>query len=157
MRKGRTTGLNFENIAGKKRVVSALCSSCQMVKPISEFEILHPGNLRVSYMGIAYHCNGCKQEKEARHRKQERSTLIEKLGGKCCLCGATTNLQMHHIIPRKKYGYLMSRPEFIPESLKEVVCLCYDCHLHKAHEKGYAGHAVCGNFPADAPRLIMNE
>ena len=146
--------LRFECIAGEKCIVDAMCLNCRMMKPVSEFEILRQHTHR---WGIAWHCNACKLDKETRYRKQKRLEIIEKLGGKCCLCYATTNLQLHHIVPRRKHAYLMSKPDFVPESLKEVVCLCYDCHLHKAHEKGYAGYTVYGGFPDDAPRLILND
>lgn len=138
--------------AGKKRSMnnlrSALCTKCKIVKPISEFEISRR---------VARHCDDCKRKTRILQRAHERSEIIRKLGGKCCLCGAAANLQTHHIIPKRKHVYVITMPDFTPESLKEVVCLCYDCHLHKAHNGSFSNGGEILDLPADTPRLILNE
>ena len=132
---------------------SALCTKCKIVKPISEFRIIsHSRKWRV-----ARHCNKCKQDKRIQTRAYKRAEVIRNLGGKCCLCGAETCLQIHHIIPRKKHGYVMMQLDFDPDSLKEVICLCYDCHLQKAHEGSFSRGGKILDIPSNVPRLILNE
>ena len=144
--------------AGRRRSMaslrSALCTKCKIVKPISEFEIVTPLNYQ---WGVARHCNECKLNTKITKRANKRLEIIRKLGGKCCLCGAVSCLQVHHTIPKRKHGYVMVQPDFTPESLKEVVCLCYDCHLHEAHEGSFSKGGNILDLPANVPRLILNE
>ena len=48
--------------------------------------------------------------------------LVKELGGReCAICGATSNLQAHHILPRSQY------PDHAND-LNNGLCLCRRCH-----------------------------
>jgi len=55
------------------------------------------------------------------------SQIVRKRDGKCLLCGSTENLQVHHYIVTKgsstKYRW----------DLRNLITLCYPCHIHKVH------------------------
>lgn len=140
--------LGFVYTNGIKKAVSARCVRCKLMKPVSDFEFWNG-----KHDGFARYCKDCK----AQIKILKRMELIKNLGGKCCLCGATACLQIHHIVPRRLHGFVMIKPDFTPESLKEVVCLCYDCHLHKAHNGSFSKGAKILDLPANVPRLILNE
>lgn len=55
------------------------------------------------------------------------SEFVRKRDGKCMLCGATNTLQAHHYIVTKgrstKYRW----------DTRNLITLCYACHLYKVH------------------------
>ena len=55
------------------------------------------------------------------------SEVVRKRDGRCLMCGSTENLQVHHFIVTKgastKYRW----------NLKNLLTLCYCCHIHKVH------------------------
>lgn len=79
-----------------------------------------------------------KQNKTKRKKKTKKQKLIKKLDElvskivrkrdtRCLLCGSTENLQVHHYIVTKghstKYRW----------DLRNLITLCYPCHIHKVH------------------------
>jgi 5-methylcytosine-specific restriction endonuclease McrA len=57
--------------------------------------------------------------------KLKRNQVIERDGGKCCLCGCKTRLIVHHL----KYPKVIGQ-----ETLDMLQCLCKWCHA-KIHDK----------------------
>lgn len=53
-------------------------------------------------------------------RKSDHDLLIEKLGGRCQVCGSTQDLEKHHIIPLEKGG---------PDVPQNLIVLCRECHV----------------------------
>jgi hypothetical protein len=66
-------------------------------------------------------------------RKQD---MIDKLGGKCAICGSTNNLQFDHVDAYSKsfsIGKLLNYSKKTVEAeLSKCQLLCCDCHLHKS-------------------------
>ena len=144
--------LGFTYTMGRKEAVSARCIRCKLMKPISDFK-----TYRDNYEGFARYCKDCKVEIKAAIKALKRATIIKKLGGKCCLCNAMNCLQIHHIVPKRMHGYAMIQPDFTSNTLKEVVCLCYDCHLHKAHEGSFNKGGKILDLPPSVPRVVWDE
>lgn len=74
--------------------------------------------------------------KTARKRIEQRRRLIEKLGGKCSICGYAKNLaslDFHHRDPKDKYaavGHLINFHKFSEAEIEAAKCdiLCRNCH-----------------------------
>ena len=54
-----------------------------------------------------------------RHKKQLRSRILERDHHRCTHCGATTNLELHHILPLNQGG---------TNHLDNLTTLCNSCH-----------------------------
>ena len=87
--------------------------------------------------------NKAKRAEAQRLRRQKRrKILIEHLGGKCCGCGATENLQFDHL-DRTQKSFNIGK--CLDHSLEKLVAeadkcqlLCYNCHEVKSlinHDK----------------------
>lgn len=63
-------------------------------------------------------------------RDKHRTAIMNRDNNECQLCGSKTKLQPHHILPKKEY------PELICD-INNIITLCKDCHINKAHPKGY--------------------
>lgn len=75
-------------------------------------------------------------------RQERRKMLIEHLGGKCCGCGTTENLQFDHLDRTQKSFTIAKCLDYSMEKLIEEVdkcqLLCYNCHEIKSlinHDK----------------------
>lgn len=61
-----------------------------------------------------------------KNREEIRARVLNKLGGKCILCGKSTGrLQVHHIKRRCKFN---NKPTLKDLTEKSVALLCYPCH-----------------------------
>lgn len=74
-------------------------------------------------------------------RLERRNRLIEALGGKCCHCGSTSELEFDHIVPGSSAFRINGRSLDKPWSdlLAEVAkcqLLCRSCHQQKSKECG---------------------
>lgn len=73
--------------------------------------------------------------------REKRAAYIDKLGGKCVLCGATTNLEFDHIECNKKsfavsVDWSISK-EILEKEIDKCQLLCSKCHMEKSiREKG---------------------
>ena len=83
-----------------------------------------------------------RTETQRERRRQRRLLMIEKLGGKCCGCGTTENLQFDHLDRTQKTGNISKMLDLSLEKLVEEVdkcqLLCYSCHEYKSlinHDK----------------------
>lgn len=86
------------------------------------------------------------------HTRREQA--IEKLGGKCAICGTTEDLEIDHIDPSTKsmdlgraWSYSQKRYD---KEIELCQLLCYDCHKTKSgnehsvdHGKGLTGKRNC--------------
>jgi hypothetical protein len=72
-----------------------------------------------------------RKERKAKHKQH----LIDMLGGKCCGCGATENLQFDHLDRTTKSfnisTSLASKIEKLEEEAKKCQLLCQECHQVK--------------------------
>ena len=70
-----------------------------------------------------------------RVRAAKRKQCIEHLGGKCCGCGVTENLQFDHIDRTKKsftIGKCLGKTlDVLMEEANKCQLLCKECHQHK--------------------------
>lgn len=67
--------------------------------------------------------------------KARKAELIDKLGGKCVVCGSSENLEFDHINPSTKSFSIMKQwHDDVDEELKKCQLLCRDCH-HIKHYK----------------------
>jgi len=68
-------------------------------------------------------------------KQKKRAALIEHLGGKCCGCGVTENLQFDHIDRTKKsftIGKCLGKTlDVLMEEANKCQLLCKECHQHK--------------------------
>lgn len=67
--------------------------------------------------------------------KKRKLLCIEKLGGKCAVCGNTENLQFDHIDRKSKIFAITNFLNYSKESLKHELekcqLLCVGCHKNK--------------------------
>jgi hypothetical protein len=92
-----------------------------------------------------------KSEKQNERRKKKKQQLIEHLGGKCCGCGISENLQFDHI-DRTQKQFVISEiidwhiSKIIPE-VNKCQLLCSECHNVKTranydYEKLLKGYSL---------------
>lgn len=65
---------------------------------------------------------------------KKRRELIEKLGGKCVICGSTNNLEFDHInslIKKYNIGKVIKSSSKINNEINNLQLLCHNCHLNK--------------------------
>ena len=66
---------------------------------------------------------------------EKREWAINLLGGKCCKCGSTENLEFDHINPEDKKdviaNLLVKSKERLLDELKKCQLLCTNCHYEK--------------------------
>lgn len=92
---------------------------------------------------VAFQKNKTKRAEAQRLRRQKRrQILIEHLGGKCCGCGTTQNLQFDHLDRTQKSFNVGKCLDYSLEKLIAEVdkcqLLCYNCHEVKSlinHDK----------------------
>lgn len=77
-----------------------------------------------------------KEKKAADHLRYltEKNELIQRLGGKCVVCGSTKRLEFHHKDPATKLfaitsGMRSCTQEELTEELKKCVLLCRKDHM----------------------------
>ena len=83
-----------------------------------------------------------RAETQRLRRQKRRKILVEHLGGKCCGCGTTENLQFDHL-DRTQKSFNIGK--CLDHSLEKLVAeankcqlLCYNCHEFKSlinHDK----------------------
>lgn len=76
--------------------------------------------------------------RKAKYRRERYEYAVAFLGGKCCLCSSTENLQFDHWHPWLKRGPLMrfySYGQRFHDELEKVVLLCTACHTEKTSEQ----------------------
>lgn len=75
--------------------------------------------------------NAKRRERKAKHKQH----LIDMLGGKCCGCGTTENLQFDHLDRKTKEfnisNHLAGKLEKLEEEAKKCQLLCKSCHQVK--------------------------
>lgn len=71
----------------------------------------------------------------------------ERDGGRCVLCGSTSNLGPHHIFSKKMHANLRWEPE-------NLVTLCwFRCHFGKCHNDGKGYAEIEAKYPGKLARL----
>jgi hypothetical protein len=75
--------------------------------------------------------NAKRRERKAQHREH----LVNMLGGKCCGCGTTENLQFDHLDRTTKCfnigNNLAAKLEKLEEEARKCQLLCQECHQLK--------------------------
>ena len=75
--------------------------------------------------------NAKRRDRKEKHKQH----LIDMLGGKCCGCGATENLQFDHLDRTTKSfnigANLAAKIEKLEEEARKCQLLCKDCHQLK--------------------------
>ena len=70
-------------------------------------------------------------------QRKKKKWLIEKLGGKCNICGYNKNfaaLELHHINGKDKEEKLLSRSLiYLEQIIGKLQLLCANCHREKHH------------------------
>lgn len=84
-----------------------------------------------------FHYNEYMREYIAKRYKRLRSEWIERLGGKCVMCGSEDNLEFDHIdASQKKYNVskILSThsKQKVEEEMAKCQLLCSECHLEKS-------------------------
>lgn len=104
------------------------CTRCKQIKHISNF------NKNITTKdGYSIYCRTCTKIMTAnRHFVHPYTTLkqniLDKTGKKCYLCGADSEIDIHHIIPRTMGG---------KDEAKNLIPLCKYCHI-KAHNGSFS-------------------
>lgn len=75
-----------------------------------------------------------KQRNITKEHLAWKRRIFARDGGTCKYCGATKNLNAHHILPYKEY------PE-LAYDIDNGITLCYECHKTE-HSIGYAARRV---------------
>jgi hypothetical protein len=65
----------------------------------------------------------------SREYLQWKNDILKKYNSKCVLCNSLDRIDVHHILPYKKYPHFAIHPE-------NGVTLCYDCHRY-VHLNGH--------------------
>jgi hypothetical protein len=65
----------------------------------------------------------------SREYLQWKNDILKKYDSKCVLCNSLDRIDVHHILPYKKYHHFAIHPE-------NGVTLCYDCHRY-VHLNGH--------------------
>jgi hypothetical protein len=65
----------------------------------------------------------------SREYLQWKNDILKKYDSKCVLCNSLDRIDVHHILPYKKYPHFAIHPE-------NGVTLCYDCHRY-VHLNGH--------------------
>lgn len=80
-------------------------------------------------------CVKCQKEDVAKRRLKVKKIMVDRLGGKCSLCGYSKclkALEFHHTNPSLKNFNLGSKmtwnPEKLWEEVKKCILLCANCH-----------------------------
>jgi 5-methylcytosine-specific restriction endonuclease McrA len=70
-------------------------------------------------------------------RRQNRAAR-ERDGHQCKRCGDTANLQVHHMIPFRSFGYVVGENDFyrLANELSNLITLCQTCHVHVEMQEG---------------------
>jgi hypothetical protein len=97
---------------------------------------------------------GYKTKQSEDRRKAWRTEMLEKLGGKCSLCGyskSTWALEAHHLDPFLKTEdpsrfYKISE-ERRNKELKNCVLLCSNCHIEVHKGEGEAFNGITSQSP----------
>jgi len=74
-----------------------------------------------------------RQNKDIKRLKKK---LIKQFGGKCIVCGKTTNLEFAHIKPTKLNGKGRGRKERYYDVLKNPDYYCLTCKEHNSFVEG---------------------
>jgi 5-methylcytosine-specific restriction endonuclease McrA len=74
-----------------------------------------------------------------------REFVLKRDGHRCTKCGATSNLQVHHIVPRSRY---------VDHSASNLVTLCVRCH---ANENGHGDGLIKTQAAFKAHRLQFDR
>jgi len=61
--------------------------------------------------------------------------VLSRDGYRCTTCGATRDLHVHHIVPRREGG---------PDELSNLVTLCFTCH-ERLHAERDVIEGGCGD------------
>ena len=76
------------------------------------------------------------REYNLQYYKKRRAYLIQELGGKCCVCGSTENLEFDHIISAdKEYAIadlITQSPDKLYKEINKCQLLCKSCHIKKS-------------------------
>lgn len=124
--KHNTRDLRLEiNQGGEKE-----CKVCHRV--LDEREFYQRSNRRG---GTYSTCKKCFNEISQQRKQKIKVTLVERCGGKCCICGysqCVAALEFHHIDPDKKDVPISlingkSVEKIMPE-LEQCVMVCANCH-----------------------------
>lgn len=87
------------------------------------------------YRGQPYRCKGCWAERSRERWRENRTRILEALGGSCSLCGFgryRTALHIHHTDPAKKDRSSAHIGHWswarIEREIADCVLLCANCH-----------------------------
>lgn len=79
------------------------------------------------------------RKKVAEYRAKRRKYAINKLGGKCNVCGSTEQLEFDHIDPTTKISTIAkiwtASKEVFEEELNKCQLLCKKCHKEKTKKE----------------------
>lgn len=127
---------NTKKLIEKTTTDSRVCSTCDKVKPNSDFY------KRTDRDGFGYRCKQCSNNKskidQSRRGASRKIELINHLGGCCCKCGYSRNtsaLVFHHIDPTiKVFGLTVANLRTYTwntclEEAKKCALLCANCHM----------------------------
>jgi hypothetical protein len=117
------------------------CGACRQTKLLAEF-----GRHRSGLDGVSDTCRECFNARMApymrRRGRRRRALWVERLGGRCVVCGSDANLQFHHRDPAEKAydvsslfdsgAWVLIRAEVVKCELR-----CKGCHVehHRQHRK----------------------
>jgi 5-methylcytosine-specific restriction endonuclease McrA len=66
-----------------------------------------------------------------RNWKKQRQLVLKRDNYRCRQCGTTTNLHIHHIVKRKKFG----NNELLANYHGNLITLCRACHRSYENER----------------------
>ncbi len=83
------------------------------------------------------------------YRKALKLTIIQRLGGKCAICGYHKNyaaFDLHHKDPRTKEGEKDWRRASILQHLEKYLLVCRTCHAEIHHPEAIIAGAIFEEF-----------
>lgn len=66
---------------------------------------------------------------------KEREKALQTHGRKCFICGATENIETHHVVPLSANG---------PDCASNIIPVCHSCHMKIHHSKDLARYKTAG-------------
>ncbi len=84
--------------------------------------------------------NSSQQSYKQQYYRKKRNTIVQMIGGRCCKCFRTHDLEIHHIKPikmgrgRGRFDRLTEWKKAIQKTPTNIAAECSECHPRSADD-----------------------